>query len=209
MTHYTPPFVTDLLNTSHTLRDVADDISDRFRDAATYIVDGLKCGGTVYACGNGGSAAQADHLVAELLGRFEVERPPLRAVSLTHPATVTAIGNDFGYEEVFARQIEFIEEDDVLVCLSTSGTSANVQRAMEVAIDRGACIILISGRVDLDGITIAKDWEDGGPLTFPGVHLEVPSTHTATVQEVTLSLIHALCRAIDYEFSAEVDDDDA
>jgi D-sedoheptulose 7-phosphate isomerase len=108
-------------------------------EAAEVVVASLESGGTVYFCGNGGSAADAQHLAAELSGRYLVERPALAAVSLTtNSSALTALGNDFGFERVFARQLEGLGvAGDVLVAISTSGSSMNVLRAVEAAREIG------------------------------------------------------------------------
>jgi D-sedoheptulose 7-phosphate isomerase len=160
-------------------------------EAGRLLVATLRAGGVVYACGNGGSAAQAQHFSAEFLNRFERERPPLAAVALTtDTSTLTSIANDYSYEEIFSKQVVALgRPGDVLLALSTSGRSANVNRAVRVAQERGLAVLALTGR-------------DGGPLASllrPGRDLElrVPLSSTARIQEGHLFLLHALCGLVD------------
>ncbi|HEU5152555.1 MAG TPA: SIS domain-containing protein [Iamia sp.] len=149
--------------------------------------DRLAGGGRLLVAGNGGSAAQAQHLAAELVGRYHDERPPFSAVALTaDTSTVTALANDYGVEELFARQVEAHgRPGDVLLCLSTSGRSPNVVRAADRARARGLETWALTGappsplaRASVDAVAVGSD-------------------HTATVQEVHQVLIHLLCEAFD------------
>lgn len=140
----------------------------------------------ILVCGNGGSAAQAGHLVGELVGRYRAERRSLRAVDLSAPAVVTCIGNDYSYEHVFSRQVQAWGAG-TLVCLSTSGTSANVVNAADVALSCGLRVVAITGDCGGRGLGAL-------PLT---AHVRILSRDTALVQEMTLSLLHSLCEAID------------
>jgi D-sedoheptulose 7-phosphate isomerase len=144
-------------------------------------------GGKLLACGNGGSAAEAQHLTGELLGRFRTERRPLPGIALTaDAAAVTAIANDYGFEELFARQVQaYGRRGDVLVALSTSGTSPNVIAAAKAGLDLGVTV-----------------WAMTGPAPNPLAALSdsaiaVDAPTVATVQEIHLSLVHALCIALD------------
>src|SRR5262249_48387918 len=137
----------------------------------------------VLAFGNGGSATDAQHLIAELVGRFDRERRSLPGVALTaDSAIVTAIGNDYGYDQVFARQIEGLRrEGGIAMGISTSGKSPNVQAALVVAKARGLVTIALTGR-------------DGGPIgAAADIHLNVPEASTARIQEVHRTVLHALC----------------
>jgi D-sedoheptulose 7-phosphate isomerase len=147
-------------------------------------------GGTVLACGNGGSGAQADHLAGELVGRFRTERRGLPAISLgSSPATLSAVANDYGYDDVFARGVEaFGREGDVLLAFSTSGESPNVLRAAERARELGLSVFGFSGK-------------GGGRLAeICDQCLTVASDNTACVQEMHLIALHVLCDIVDRAF---------
>ncbi len=142
------------------------------------------------ACGNGGSAADAQHFIAELVGRFERDRLPLAGVALnTDTSILTAVGNDYGFDQVFARQIMALgQPGDVLVAISTSGNSTNVQLAIEAAHAREMKVIALTGK---GGGTI-------GNLLLPDdIHLCVPHDRTMRIQEVHILLLHLLCDGID------------
>lgn len=161
----------------------------RLDEAAALLVDTLRNGGVVFACGNGGSALQAQHLAAELVGRFRRERRPLPSLALTADSgAVTGIANDYGYEEVFARQVAGLgKSGDLLVLLSTSGASVNILRACGAARERGMRTVALT--------------REGGPLAASAdLALAVPSENTARIQECHLLLIHLLCERIDAEF---------
>jgi D-sedoheptulose 7-phosphate isomerase len=146
----------------------------------------LFAGGKVIAFGNGGSATQASHLVGELLGRFGDTRRPLPAIALNADSgVVTCIGNDFGYEMLFERQIEaFVQPGDVAIGFSTSGKSVNVRRGLSNAAHKGAITIALTGAAGLDG-------DDAQHI------LKVPSTSTAHIQELHLIVLHLWCFCID------------
>jgi D-sedoheptulose 7-phosphate isomerase len=142
------------------------------------------------ACGNGGSAADAQHFIAELVGRFERDRLPLAGVALnTDTSILTAVGNDYGFDQIFARQVMALgQPGDVLVAISTSGNSANVQLAIEAAHAREMKVIALTGK---GGGTI-------GDLLLPSdIHLCVPHERTMRIQEVHILLLHLLCDGID------------
>ncbi|WP_459616738.1 phosphoheptose isomerase [Bordetella sp. 2513F-2] len=146
--------------------------------------------GKILACGNGGSAADAQHFIAELVGRFERERLPLAGIALnTDTSILTAVGNDYGYDEVFERQVNALgQPGDILVAISTSGNSPNVVRAMQAAHDRDMHVIALTGKGG--GVM--------GELIRPqDVHLCVPHDRTMRIQEVHILLLHALCDGID------------
>lgn len=159
--------------------------------AAGLMAATLRNDGMVLACGNGGSAAQAQHLVAELVGRMNADRPALRATSLTaDAAVVTALGNDYGYDRVFARQIEGLgRPGDTLVAFSTSGRSPNVLAAIDAARVRAMHTVLISGAAftpsDAD------------------VVIAIPSVTTAHIQELHLAVTHAMSEAVERELFTE------
>lgn len=159
-------------------------------DAVELLIDALSKGRKVLSCGNGGSAADAQHFSSELLNRFDKDRPSLPAIALTtDSSTMTSIANDYNYNEVFARQLTSLgQTGDVLLAISTSGNSGNICRAIEVAHERKMRVIALTGR---DGGKIA------GLLTGQDIELRVPATVTARIQEVHLLLIHVLCTCID------------
>lgn len=154
------------------------------------IVEALRGGNKLLICGNGGSAAEAQHFSGELVGRYKAERAPLPAITLsTDSSIVTCIGNDYGYEHVFARQVlAHGQSDDVLVGLTTSGKSANVLRAFETARERGVITIALTGEAGIIGVQL--DYT-----------LAISSRSTARIQEEHLAIIHCWCDAIDEAFA--------
>ena len=156
-------------------------------DAARAIVAAYEAGGQVLAFGNGGSAADAQHLAAELVGRYLRDRRPLAAVSLsTDPSVVTCIGNDYSFEDVFARQVRALARaDDVVVGITTSGRSENVVRGLAAARERGATTVVLTGG-------------DGVPASDNADHaLVVPSRTTARIQEMHLLILHLIVEQVD------------
>ena len=155
------------------------------------MTDCLRAGGKVMACGNGGSAADAQHFAAELIGRFERERQELAAIALTTDTSIlTAVGNDYSYDEIFAKQVRGLgKKDDILIGISTSGNSKNVVKAIEAAKKMGIKIIALTGN---GGGKIAS------LLDADDIHLCAPSTRTARIQETHLVLLHALCDGVDH-----------
>lgn len=158
--------------------------------AGVSLVTALKQNGKILICGNGGSAADAQHFSSELLNRFERERPSLAAMALTTDAsTMTSIANDYQYNEVFSRQVKGLgQPQDVLVVISTSGNSDNIINAVYAAHSKGMRIVALTGR-------------DGGALTKvlreDDIELRVPATSTARIQEVHILIVHCLCELID------------
>ncbi|WP_297571724.1 phosphoheptose isomerase [uncultured Deefgea sp.] len=159
--------------------------------AAEKIVQSLIADGKILACGNGGSAADAQHFAAEMVGRFERERPGLPAIALTTDSSaLTAIANDYDFDLVFSKQVHALgRAGDILLAISTSGNSANVISAIHAAHDRHMVVLAFTGR---DGGQIAD------LLTGDDVHLCVPHPRTARIQEVHITAIHALCDAVDF-----------
>ena len=157
--------------------------------AADAMTSRVLSGGTVFAFGNGGSAADAEHLAAELVGRFGKERRPLAAHALTtSSSSLTAIANDYGFEEVFARQVRGLASGaDVCVGISTSGGSENVVRGIQAGREVGALTIALTGR---DGGALAKAAE---------ISIVVAEENTARIQEVHRAIIHAICEVIEAE----------
>ncbi len=156
--------------------------------ASEMLVSCLRNGGKILACGNGGSAADAQHFAGELVNRFEMNRRGLPAIALTHDASViTSIANDFSFDEVYARQIEALGcNGDVLLAISTSGDSKNVLKAARQAARQGMGVIALTGR-------------DGGKLgRLPGIiHLNIPHASTPRVQEMHITCLHVLCTLLD------------
>ena len=160
-------------------------------EAATRrMVASLQAGGKTMACGNGGSAADSQHFAAELLNRFERERPPLAAIALTtDTSTLTSIANDYRYEDVFAKQVQALgRSGDVLLAISTSGNSPNVIEAIHAARARGVTVVALTGR---------KGGKMAALLGPDDIHLCVPTERTARIQEVHLLTIHCMCDGID------------
>lgn len=158
--------------------------------ASERMVQCLMKEGKILSCGNGGSAADAQHFAAELLNRFEKERPPLAAMALsTDTSTITSIANDYNYNEVFSKQVRALgQPDDILLAISTSGNSANVIEAIHAAHDRQMDVVALTGK---NGGKIAA-------LLGPDdVHICVPAERTARIQEVHLLCLHCMCDAID------------
>jgi D-sedoheptulose 7-phosphate isomerase len=148
--------------------------------------------GKILSCGNGGSAADAQHFSSELLNRFELERPGLPAVALTtDSSTLTSIANDYAFVEVFAKQVRALgQPTDVLLAISTSGNSENIVRAIRAAHERGLRVVALTGR---DGGAVAAALADGD------IEIRVPAERTCRIQEVHLLVIHCLCDLIDAE----------
>ncbi len=157
------------------------------RDAARMIAECFKRGGCLYLCGNGGSAADAQHLAGEFVGRFRRNRRPLPAVALSADTSVlTCVGNDFAFEDVFARQVQaMVGADDVLWAFSTSGASPNVLAAASAAREKGARIIAFTGRLDTPLQEIAD------------VCLTVDAPAAAAAQEVHVLAYHIICELVD------------
>ena len=168
----------------------SDALADAVAAAGRAIVECLEKGGKVICFGNGGSATQASHLAGELVGRFREKRRPLPAISLSSDGgTMTCIGNDFGYPDLFGRQMEaFAQPGDVAVGLTTSGKSENVVKALGVAKSQGATTIALTG--------------SAGLVSGSADHLiAVPSDNTALIQEMHLMILHVWCIAIDEAFA--------
>jgi len=151
----------------------------------------LKKDGKILACGNGGSAADSQHFAAELINRFEIERPGLAAIALTTDSSVlTSIANDYDYKQIFSKQISALgRSGDVLLAISTSGNSVNVVAAITAAHERNMRVIALTGR---DGGKM------GAMLKANDIHICVPTKNTARIQEVHLLALHCICDGIDH-----------
>ena len=169
---------------------LADQLAAPVALAAERMVQCLISDGKILACGNGGSAADAQHFAAELLNRFEVERPPLAALALTtDSSTLTSIANDYQFDQIFSKQVQALgRPHDVLLAISTSGQSTNVLEAVKAAQEREMAVIALTGK---GGGKLAE------LLTGNDIHLSVPVSSTARVQEVHILVLHCLCDAID------------
>ena len=170
--------------------DASEALAQHIARAARLMTDCLLADGKILACGNGGSAADSQHFAAELVGRFERERPELPAIALTTDTSLlTAVANDYSFEQVFAKQVRALgSRGDVLLAISTSGNSGNVIAAIEAARSRDMHVVAMTGK-------------GGGRinelLAPTDVHLCVPHARTARIQEVHLLMIHCMCDAID------------
>ncbi len=163
------------------------ELQDKIEHVTNQIVECYKNGGTVYFCGNGGSAADAQHIAAELSGRFYYDRPPLAAEALhVNTSYLTAVANDYSYDEIYARYIKGVaKKGDVLVGISTSGNSNNIVRAFEAAASLGA-------------ITVALTGEGGGKMKeLASTTINVPSSDTPRIQESHILIGHIICQYVE------------
>ena len=174
----------------------AQSLSKPIAAAVQAVLACVTSGGKVLACGNGGSAADAQHFSAEFIGRFERERPELGAIALTTDSSIlTAIGNDYDFSRIFSKQVRGLgQAGDVLLALSTSGNSANVLAAIEAAHEREMTVVALTGR-------------GGGKITNllreTDVHVCVPHDRTARIQEVHLLVLHCICDGVDTQLLGE------
>ncbi len=170
---------------SGTLERTLDSLAFKIEDAALIIAGCLKAGGKVLFFGNGGSAADAQHLAAELMNRFQMERKPLAGIALTTDTSIlTSVANDYSFDEVFEKQVSALgRAGDVAVGLSTSGTSKNVLRALEAARDMGLKTVMLTGRA-------------GAPMEVD-VLLSVDSAKTPRIQEAHILIGHILCELVE------------
>ncbi|HSR62209.1 MAG TPA: phosphoheptose isomerase [Gammaproteobacteria bacterium] len=170
--------------------DSADSLAPLIAGAAALIADSLLKEHKILSCGNGGSAADAQHFSSEMLNRFEMERPGLPAIALTtDSSTLTSIANDYQYADIFSKQIRALgQEGDILLAFSTSGESHNIIHAIDAAHDRGMHVIALTGR-------------EGGQVAYlmqeNDIEIRVPSWTTARIQEVHLMIIHSICDLVD------------
>ena len=173
-----------------TKQEASENLNTSISSAIEKMAMALKNGNKVLSCGNGGSAADAQHFAAELVCRFERERLALAAIALTvDSSALTAISNDYHFDEIFARQVDALaKQDDILLAISTSGFSPNVVRAIEQAHKNKVSVIALTGR---DGGKVAKILNDND------IEIRVDSESTARIQEVHLLTIHCLCDQID------------
>ena len=177
-------------------REAAELLAGPIAEAIELVTAALASDRKLLVCGNGGSAADSQHLAAALIGRFERERPELAAIALTTDSSIlTAIANDYSFEQVFAKQVRGLgREGDVLVAISTSGNSPSVLAAAQAARERGLAIVALTGR---GGGRLGEMLGEGD------VHLCVPHERTARIQEVHLLIVHCLCDGIDLSLMGE------
>lgn len=187
----------ELIEGSNVLLRTANCLAPAIVTVAEQMIKTLQTGGKILICGNGGSAADAQHFAAELVGRFRRTRPNWAAIALTVDASIlTSLGNDFGFEQIFARQVQALgRAGDILVAISTSGRSKNVLAAVEVA----AALDLTT--VGLTGEGTSKL---GEMVDYP---LPIPSSNTAFIQQGHMAVIHALCELVEGYLTDEIDTD--
>lgn len=176
----------------------AEALSKPIAAAVQAILACVTSGGKVLACGNGGSAADAQHFAAEFVGRFERERPELGAIALTTDSSIlTAIANDYHFNTIFSKQVRALgQPGDVLLAITSSGNSANVLAAVEAAHQREMTVVALTGR---SGGLMTK------ALRETDVHICVPHDRTARVQEVHILAIHCICDGVDTQLLGELD----
>ena len=185
--------IRELEESANIKRMVAQDLTDIIVDAARIILNAYKEDKKVLLIGNGGSAADAQHIAAELVGRFRLERTGLPAIALTaNTSSLTALANDYGYDSVFSRQLEALANDkDVLIAITTSGTSPNILRAIETAQARSMHVIILTG-------------EKGAPLKDRGdAVIIVPSAKPPRIQEAHITIGHIICHLVEKELFGE------
>ena len=186
-------FIEDAFASSiKTKQDALASVAGPISDAALLMTSKIIAGNKILTCGNGGSAADAQHFSSELLNRFERERQPLPAIALTTDSSaMTSISNDYSYDLVFAKQIRALGQiNDVLLAITTSGSSKNIIEAIHGAHDRGMHIVALTGR---DG------GEAGALMQTNDIEIRVPGPSTARIQEVHLLVLHCLCELIDQQ----------
>lgn len=183
--------IADLIEGSNVLRQTACSLAPDIVTVAEDIINILRDGGKVLTCGNGGSAADAQHFAAELVGRYRRERPAWPAIALTaDPSVLTSLCNDYGFEQVFARQVQALAQPgDILVAISTSGRSKNVLAAVEAASALGIRTVGLTGQ----GTSKLGEMVDH--------HLPIPSSNTAFIQQAHIAVIHIICELVEERLS--------
>lgn len=174
----------------HLKLQALDVLAEPIAAASERMVQCLMSDGKILSCGNGGSAADAQHFSAELLNRFEMERPALAAMALTtDSSTLTSIANDYSFEQVFSKQVLALGQvGDVLLAISTSGSSPNVMQAIRAAHEREMTVVALTGKGGGQMVELLQDGD---------IHICAPGDRTARIQEIHLLTIHCLCDAID------------
>ncbi len=179
--------ITELEESTNINKIMIQDLPDIITNAAQKIIDAYNAGGKVLLIGNGGSAADAQHIAAELVGRFKLERTALPAIALTTDTSIlTAVANDYGYDTIFSRQLEALANDkDILIAITTSGTSPNILKAVETAHSKGVFVIGLTGG-------------NGGRLKdMADLTIIVPSDNTARIQEAHTTIGHIICHLVE------------
>ena len=185
--------IENIFNTSIKVKaDTFDAIAPKILMAGELLVQSLLAEGKIMACGNGGSAADAQHFSSELVNRFEAERPALPAIALTTDSSaITSIANDYHFNDIFSRQIQALgREADTLLAISTSGQSQSIVQAIDAAHEHGMKVIALTGK---DGGLVAQ------ALVDDDIELRVPAEQTARIQETHITIIHVLCDLIDHQ----------
>jgi len=177
----------ELEESANIKRMLADNLAGMIAEAAKIIINAYKAGGKVLLIGNGGSAADAQHIASELVGRFRKERRALPAIALTtDTSTLTALANDYGYDTVFSRQLEALaSEGDILIAITTSGTSSNILKAIDTARSQGILVIALTGEK-------GKQLRDTAELV-----ITVPSANTQRIQEAHITIGHIICHLVE------------
>ena len=179
--------IRELEESANIKRMMAESLADTIVDAAQMILKTYQAGGKVLLIGNGGSAADAQHIAAELIGRFQLERTGLPAIALTtNTSALTALANDYAYDAVFSRQLEALASNkDILIAITTSGTSPNILKAVETAHSKGVYVVGLTG-------------DDGGKLKdMADLTIMVPSNNIARIQEAHITIGHIICHLVE------------
>lgn len=185
--------IAELLEGSSVIRQTAFCLSSEIVNTAEYIIAALQQGYKVLSCGNGGSAADAQHFAAELVGRYRRQRPSWAAIALTVDSSIlTSLSNDYGFEQVFARQVQALgRPGDILVAISTSGSSKNVLAAVEMASSLGIRTVGLTG----EGKSKLGEMVDH--------HLPIPSANTAFIQQAHIAILHVFCELVEARLTGE------
>mgnify|MGYP001432161706 CR=1 FL=1 len=185
---------TDLINSVfnehiNVAKETLESIAPKIEESAEVIAKSIECGGTIFWCGNGGSAADSQHIAAEFVGRFKKNRKPLRSIALTTDTSIlTCVSNDYSFEEIFSRQIKALgRKGDVLVAITTSGNSKNVKQGLIQARRMGLKTIGLLGK------------NGGSCKNFVDIPMIIPSNTTARIQEIHILIAHLLCEIIEHK----------
>lgn len=184
---YASETISEMFDQSKKIIDESKKLSENISEVIEVIVSAIQKGNKIILFGNGGSAADAQHMAAEFIGRYLNERKSIPAIALTSDSSIiTAIGNDYGFEKVFSRQCEsLVKKDDVIIAISTSGKSINVINGIKIAKERGGIIVSFTGI-------------DGGELKNISDYLiNIPSNHTPRIQEGHRAIIHIICELVE------------